>query len=345
MKRKKLIRMLVLLITVLSLPLSACASKMSDYDTGSSGYDAKYGNSGHSSNNTTSDSSTQKDSKDDAVSKEEFPGFISGNTDRNDSEQTQDISSQDKIIRTFYLNIETMEFDKLITRINSEISRLGGYVESSDISGRSYYDSGARYGSITARIPSDRADEFIDIVGGNANVINSQESSKNVSLDYIDTESRIKTLKIEQERLYAILEKEIDLKNIITLESRLSDIQYELQSYESKLRYYDNQVAYSTVTMNIQEVEKLTPAVEIKQSVGTRIKNGFSNTVYNITEGCKNFFVWFVVNLPYLIIWGAIIAVIILIIRRIIGKDRKNKLIIPDEKNNAGDNSEDNDLQ
>jgi len=336
--------MLPFLAVILILTASACAKKMNmEFKTESSKNGAKY---------DVADSGSTSGTADRSMTEEEAVGFLSGNTQTNKDNSGQ---IQDKIIRTFELDVETMEFDGLIRRIDSEISRLGGYVENSSISGKRYYDSGARYANITARIPSDKVDEFVGLVGENANVINSQGSSKNVSLEYIDTESRIKALKIEQERLYAILEKELDLKNIITLESRLSEIRYELQNYESKLRYYDNQVAYSTVTLFIQEVEKLTPKTEIKQSVGTRIKNGLSDTFYNISEGLKNFLVWFVVNLPYMIIWAVIIAIIVLIILKLIKRldpyrdirnDRKTKKkdnIADTAKNeSAGNNPENN---
>ncbi len=231
--------------------------------------------------------------------------------------QASSIPVQDKIIRTFYLDVETQEFDSLITKLSSEINRLEGYVEKSEISGNRYYNSeGTRYGSIVARIPSSAVEEFVNAVDKSANIINKEESTKNVSLEYIEAESRIKTLEIEQERLFAILKEEVSLENIITLESRLSDIRYELQNYQSKLRYYDNQVAYSTVTLSIQEVEKLTPITENKLNVGERIQTGFSDTIYRISEGFKDFFVWFVVNLPYLLIWGIIIAVVVIIGRK-----------------------------
>jgi hypothetical protein len=240
------------------------------------------------------------------------------------------LQTQDKIIRRFLLDVETQEFDSLITRIDSEIKALGGYVESSEISGKRYYDrEGARYGRIIARIPVDKVNEFVNEVDENANVVNKEESSDNVSLKYIDAESRVETLKIEQERLYVILEQEASLENIITLESRLSDIRYELQNYESQLRYYDNQVTYSTVTLSIQEVEKLTPVAETKQTVGDRIKNGFSDTMYKLSEGLKDFFVWFVVNLPYLLIWAVIIAAALFLIRRSLKKRRKGAVMPP----------------
>ena len=89
--------------------------------------------------------------------------------------------------------------------------------------------------------------------------------------------------------------------------------------YETQLRRMDNKVDYNTVTITINEVERMTPTQD-KETVFTRIKNGFSKTIYDISEGLKNFFVWFVVNLPYIIIWTAIISLAVLIIRKILRK-------------------------
>lgn len=337
MKKRKIFNLVGVLLALVIFA-SACASKMStDNSAPRSNYNSGKADYAYDREEATGSSSSP-------IVSEEKPSMDIGFTN---GESLSDINEdpvviQDKIIRTFFLDIETMEFDSLITRLESEISRLGGYVENSKIRGKSYYDNGSRYGSIVARIPSKNVDEFVNTLGENANVVNTQETSTNVSLEYIDAESRVKSLKIEQERLYAIMEKELNLDNIIALESRLSEIRYELQNYESRLRYYDNQVAYSTVTMSIQEVIKFTPAVEIKQTMGTRIKNGFSNTIYDIAEGFKNFFVWFIVNLPYLVIWGVIIAVIVLLVRKL-RKGKRNKIINAIAQ--QADNIEHNDKQ
>ena len=60
---------------------------------------------------------------------------------------------------------------------------------------------------ITARIPSDHLSAFITEVEANGNVTNKQESVEDVTLSYADVESRKKTLLVEQERLWALLEK------------------------------------------------------------------------------------------------------------------------------------------
>lgn len=239
--------------------------------------------------------------------------------------------SADKIITKVNLEVETQEFDELISIIKDEIIRLGGYDERTEISGKRYYSRGnSRYGHIVARVPKDRLKEFVEVVKGSGNVINETSSSENVTLKYIDTESRKQSLEIEQERLFSFLERTETLEDIVTLESRLSSIRYELQMYETELRTIDNQVDYSTVTISVNEVERMTPSTEEKETVFARIKNGFSESMYDISEGLKNFFVWFVVSLPYLIIWTAIITTGVIISRRIYKKRRNKRGFAPD---------------
>ena len=68
------------------------------------------------------------------------------------------------------------------------------------------------------------------------------------------------------------MEKTDNLEDIIALESRLSSIRYELQMYETEIRTIDNKVEYSTVTISINEVERMTPTSEEKETVFTRLK-------------------------------------------------------------------------
>ena len=329
MKRKNATRILMLVLFV-SLLITGCGSRSKssnmageakfsgrekydaqDYDTGSSvGYEAEVDTS-----YTSGPEALQVAPKETSF----------GNSSSISSSVSK---TQDKIIRRVRMEVETQEFDQLIETINQKIETLGGYVESSSITGqRYYYSEDSRYGKIVARIPGEHLDEFTGTVSNIANVVNSEMMTENITLQYVDIESRKKALKIEQERLFAILEKEETLENIITLESRLSDIRYELQSIESQLRIYDNQVEYSTVILSIYEVERITPTTPVKKTVWNRIQTGFSNTMFHISEGFKNFVVWFVVNIPYLIIWGGILTAIVLITRKIYHKrERKNRI-------------------
>lgn len=223
--------------------------------------------------------------------------------------------NQRKLIKNVDLTVETKEFDSLITSLSAKIEELGGYVENSDISGSSYQYQNTRYGYLTARIPQDRLDEFVTNVSSLGNVTRRHDSVQDVTLQYVDTESKIKSLKAEQESLITMLEKAENLEDIIKIQSRLTEVRYQLESNESQLRTYDNLVTYSTVTMDITEVKQITEPAP----TGTfdEIRKRLESNLADIAAGFLDFFIWLISSLPYLLIWAAVILIIILLLRRL----------------------------
>ena len=55
-----------------------------------------------------------------------------------------------------------------------------------------------------------------------------------------------------------MLSKSEDVETLIALEQRLSDVRYEIESIERSLRNYDMQIRYSTVELDLREVEVYT---------------------------------------------------------------------------------------
>ena len=230
----------------------------------------------------------------------------------------QPVATSRKLIRTIDMNVETTEFDSLLNVIQTTVSELDGYIEQSNVSGNSISSGreNRRYASLTVRIPSNQLDHFVAQVNEQGNVTNRSENVQDVTLKYSDVESRKKSLAIEQERLWALLEKADSVDSIIALESRLSEIRYQLESFESQLRTYDNQVDYSTVYLYIDEVKVFTPTAP--DSVMTRIQKGFQRNLENIGNGFVNFVVWFLSSIPVLAVLAAIIAILALITRFIV---------------------------
>lgn len=238
----------------------------------------------------------------------EASGLTSTNT-------VQPVATSRKLIRNVNLSVETTSFDTLISNLTAAVTGFGGYVEQSDISGNSVSSSydGNRYAYLTMRVPSDKLDRFITQVEEQGNITNKSETTQDVTLQYSDIESRKKSLSIEQERLWALLEKADTLEAVIALEARLSEIRYQLESFESQLRTYDNQVDYSTVYLNISEVKVFTPTTP--DSVITRIQKGFTRNLNHVANGLVDFFVWLVSSLPTLILLAVIAALAFLLVR------------------------------
>lgn len=236
-----------------------------------------------------------------------------------------EVRTERKLIRTVDLNLETENYDALMEGLEQEINALGGYIEYKDAYHGNYNSRVKgyrnRHANITARIPANKLDEFTGRVAEIGNITYESESVEDVTLQYVDLSSHKKMLLTEQERLMELLENAESIEDIIVIESRLSEVRYEIESMESQLRTFDNQVDYSTVHINVEEVERYTPQPE--KTTWERIKSGFSENVYRVTNGIKNFAIEFVIAIPVLLVWAVVIVVGVIVIRVVLKKKHK----------------------
>ena len=233
--------------------------------------------------------------------------------------------SDQKLITTVEINAETEDLDALMPQLSEHIAQLGGYVEfQNTYYGSAYSSYRHRSANMTIRIPADKLSDFLLHVEGASNVISKQQSQDNVTLQYVDTESRVAALEAERDRLMELLEQAGDLSDLLKIEERLTDVLYDLESTTAKLRSLDNQVSYATVNLYIDEVKIFTETQE--QTVWQRIASGFGGNLRNIGEDIVDFFIWLVTYSPQLIVIGGIIWLAVRIIRRTIKKRRAKKI-------------------
>lgn len=228
-----------------------------------------------------------------------------------------------KLIRTVSLSLETKEFDSVLTNLSTKTTELGGYIETSSVNGNSYAHHSTRYASYVIRIPSDRLNEFVEVVSELGNVTQKNESVEDVTLRYIDVESHKKALEIEQERLLELLSKAENMEEILTIESKLSDIRYEIENYESQLKTMNNQIDYSTVSVYVDEVERVTETGE--KGFFEEIKERFGNSLYVVARGIRGLIIGILGSLPILIVCGGVIAVVVIVVRKILKKRNVRK--------------------
>ncbi len=227
--------------------------------------------------------------------------------------------SSRKLIKTVSLSMETRTFDTLKKQMEESVSSFGGYIESSNYDapqgGRQY-----RYYYLRARIPAENLDSFVGKAGELGTITNQSENVEDVTLDYVDKTAYKDSLKTEYERVTELLEKATDLDQILALESKLSELRYEINSYESQLRTYDNQIDYSTVNISISEVEY---EQETNDTVGSRISNGFRSSLCAVRDFFVDAFVFLVSNLPVLLLFAAAAALVAVLVRK--GKKKFRK--------------------
>ena len=294
---------------ILAMSIFGCGSK-SMVATESAMENAAYDDMAYDSGYDTTESASAEEAGGGAV------------TSENGIEEVQETDR--KLIRNVNLSLQTKEFDTVLENMSQKVKDLGGYIQDSSVWGSSSDYSSSRSASYTLRIPSDKLDEFIDVVETLGNVTYKNESVDDVTLHYVDVDSHKKALETEQERLLALLEKAENVEDIITIENRLSDVRYELENYESQIRLLDNQIDYSTVYVDISEVSRVTDTG--KQGFFEEVASRFSDSVYVVLMGLRGFAIGILGSLPILVVWGVILAVVVILLRKFVfKKSKKNK--------------------
>ena len=141
-----------------------------------------------------------------------------------------------KIIYTASVSIETTEFDKAVAALESQVQKIGGFVESSNVTGDTQYNSDGttsivnRWAYYTVRIPCEQFEAFLHETEGFGNVTSTSRDAQNVTSAYTDYEARLSSLNTQEERLLDMLSKSEDVETLIALEQRLSDVRYEIEA-------------------------------------------------------------------------------------------------------------------
>ena len=249
--------------------------------------------------------------------------YISKEEVNPDAGNTTNLPENRKLIQIVNMQVETENLDTVLQQIDDRVAQLGGYIESSYVQNGSAY-SGRRYrnANMTIRIPAKDLEAFVDRVGDVTNVVSSQKTVEDVTLNYVATESRMKALQAEEARLLELIGKAGSLADLLTLEQRLTEVRTELEKVTSALKVLENQVDYATIHLSISEVKEYTDVTE-PETVWERISVGFVESLEGVGNFFVELFVFVVVASPYLVLLGAITAGIIVMIR--IANRKKSK--------------------
>ncbi len=246
-----------------------------------------------------------------------------------ESQSVQTLPENRKLIKTVRMDAETETLDEMLSNLDAKIAELGGYVESREVyNGSAYSQHRYRSANLTIRIPEEKLDSLVGHVSGISNIVSSNESVEDITLQYVDTESRVKALEAEEARLLELMEQAETMEELLAIEGRLTEVRYQLESYASQLRTYDNLVNYATVHLDISEVQEYTPVVE--KTVWQRISGGFVDSLEGVGEGTVDFLVWLLANSPYLVVYAAIGTGIGLLLRKV--RKQRGKKNPPPEK-------------
>ena len=233
--------------------------------------------------------------------------LTSGEAESDASTRTADSA---KIIYTANLTLETRDYDTARAALDAALSDADGYMESS--SEYTNTDS-TRSVSLTLRVPQDSYKSFLAAAAQSGSVTYQNQQAEDITTRYMDTEARLASLTAQRTRLQELQATAENLSDLLEIESSLSDVQYQLESWQSQLNWYSQQVECSTVYLSLSEVKEYTPTEESYLSqLSSALRNGWSGFV----SGLQQLTVWVVGVWPLLTLMAAAALIVHLVRRR-----------------------------
>ncbi|MBP1949669.1 hypothetical protein J2Z82_002609 [Virgibacillus litoralis] len=293
------------MIIGISILITACSNEAGDSESSSD-----------QANVNTEEKSSQENS---SVSSGTGDGAVS-----DDSGSQEDASSQNgkvsdvnrKIIYTANLRIEVKNYKKAVNDIQNQVADRGGYIVESNMHGGS--EDSSTNGQLTARIPQEQFREFVQLVeDGSSEVLESSISGQDVTEEYVDLESRLKSKRVVEKRLLSFMEQAKKTKDLLTISDDLAKVQGEIEEITGRMNYLENKADLATVTIHIQEKNVTISSIN-KEDLNTweKTKQQFMESINILISAFSSLFVFFIGNLPVLIILGAVGLAIFFIIKR-----------------------------
>ncbi|NLF45648.1 MAG: DUF4349 domain-containing protein, partial [Syntrophomonadaceae bacterium] len=149
-------------------------------------------------------------------------------------------------------------------------------------------------------------------------VTNNDTYTEDVTEEYYDSQARLKVLESKEARLIALLDKAVNITDIVAIENELAKVRSDIEVIQGRLQYLTNSTSFSTI--NIELKQAIPGHVKAPQGTTGKAWKALINSINNLIDFGSGLIVFLAAALP----WLVILAVIYLIIRSI-RKKRKNK--------------------
>ncbi|MCL1809577.1 MAG: DUF4349 domain-containing protein [Clostridiales bacterium] len=220
----------------------------------------------------------------------------------------------EKLIYTAEVSVESLDFDETVNSFLEIAKVYKAFFESSYVSGMINSDVKARqprYANYTVRVPKGHFQDMLDRFYEIGNVLYARSHAENITTQFFDTESRLSTYRIEESRLLAMLEKADTVDDMIKIESRLSDVRYQIESLTTTLRNWQSQVDYSTIEISIKEVTKISESAPLRQTYGQELRSGAAASFGAVGDFFKLLLKYIVMATPLLLIAAVVLVAVL----------------------------------
>ncbi|MFC4798048.1 DUF4349 domain-containing protein [Neobacillus sp. GCM10023253] len=303
---KKVIQLFIIFIMTLMVILTGCSSNNSKSESGKMNVEniAQMDSAGSGSAEKPSLSASDKSTA-------------------NKAAETVSIEVQSKmVIYQADLELRVKKFDRTVRTFEEKAAQYGGYIAESNVAraGKEQIS-----GHMKIRIPQKHFQDFLhDAEGQAVEVLQRNITGQDVTEEYVDLESRLKSKRVVEERLLSFMNGAVKTEDLLKISADLAAVQEEIETIQGKMKYLENQTSFSTVNITLYENKIVVPDIE-KDKLNTweKTKKQFMKSTNLLLSFFSGLVVFIFGNMPIIILFIILAAVGIVIYKK--RKQQRNR--------------------
>jgi hypothetical protein len=206
-----------------------------------------------------------------------------------------------KVIRTGRIDLVVDTYDDARAKLDKLLEAAGGYVDSTQVQ---HHQGAVSSATLVLRIPQEAFGQLVPKLKELGEIAAESTNADDVTDQYVDVSARLASAQTLEKRLLEIAaERAAGVEALLAVERELARVRGEIESYEGRLRQWNDQIAMSTLTLTITTTAPAIAATA-EPGLGTRIKSGFSDSV----AALQTFGAWLVVAGTTLLPWMILIV-------------------------------------
>jgi glucan-binding YG repeat protein len=298
---KKWVRMITLILLILFL--AACSSNSKSEEVKMSSDNSAGVDSGQAEQVEKSEVSFDNNAKQDEVSPTEI-----------------EVPNQ-MVIYQADLQLRVKKFEQTLQTIEEHVVKYGGYISESNVSKDGVEQVS---GSITVRIPQKNFQAFLrDAEGQAAEVLQRNITGTDVTEEYVDLESRLKSKRVVEERLTSFMESAQKTEDLLKISADLAAVQEEIETIQGRIKYLENQTTLSTIHISLYENKVIVPNLDDEDlNTWDKTKKQFMKSTNMLLAAISGLIIFLLGNLPILLILAVVAVLIYLYIKKGLKRNR-----------------------
>jgi len=206
-----------------------------------------------------------------------------------------------KVIRTGRIDLVVATYDEARTKLDALLKAAGGYVDSTQVQ---HFQGAVSNATLVLRIPQDAFGTLLPKLRELGEISAESTNAEDVTDQYVDIAARLASAKTLEKRLLELAaDRSSGVEALLAVERELARVRGEIESYEGRMRQWNDQIAMSALTLSISTKAPAIASVP-DPGLGDRIAAGFHDSI----DALKNFGAWLAVTTTSLLPWMLLIV-------------------------------------